>query len=203
MAVEIDVLDKDPIISASIANDIASFLDSTFNRMKKERALQAFVVIEKQLDFQKEYMQSLEDSIFKIRALGINDYESQSERFNQAYAIAIAQNNTFAIKALEKKIELLSKYGGSYMELTTDIEYATKQYYEIRAKYLETKVDIENNLPNKFVVDKGLVSDRKAYPIRWLIVVVSTFSTILLSMLLLLLAEKLHLKKNPISKPLF
>jgi len=196
MAIEVDVLDKDPNISASIANDIASFLDSTFNRMKKERAMQAFIVVEKQLNFQKEYMHSLEDSIFKIRALGINDYESQSERFNQAYANAIAQNNVSAIKALEKKIELLSKYGGSYVAIRNELDYANKQYFEIRAKYLEAKVDIENQLPNKFVVDKGLVSDRKAFPIRWLIVVVSTFSTLLLSMLLLMLAEKLHLKKK-------
>ena len=196
MAIEVDVLDKDPNISASIANDIASFLDSTFNRMKKERSMQAFIVVEKQLNFQKEYMHSLEDSIFKIRALGINDYESQSERFNQAYANAIAQNNVSAIKALEKKIELLSKYGGSYVAIRNELDYANKQYFEIRAKYLEAKVDIENQLPNKFVVDKGLVSDRKAFPIRWLIVVVSTFSTLLLSMLLLMLAEKLHLKKK-------
>ena len=196
MAVEIEVLDKDRKIAASIANDIASFLDSAFNKMKKERAMQAFIVIEKQMDFQKTYIKSLEDSIFKIRALGINDYESQSERYNQALANAIVQNNTFAIKALEKKIELISKYGGSYVVLRNEIEYATKQLYEIRAKYFEAKVDIENKLPNKFVVDKGLVSDRKAYPIRWLIVVVSTFSTLLLGILLLMLVEKLHFKKK-------
>ncbi len=196
MAVEIEVLDKDPFISASIANDIASFLDSTFNRMKKERALQALIVVEKQLKFQEEHIQSREDSLFKIRALGINDYKTQSERFNQAYANAIAQNNVSAIKALEKKIELLSKYGGAYEALTYEIDYARKQYYEIRGKYLEAKVDIENQLPNKFVVDKGLVSDRKAYPIRWLIVLVTTFSTLLLGMLLLIFVEKFHLKKK-------
>jgi uncharacterized protein involved in exopolysaccharide biosynthesis len=196
MAIEIEVLDKDPWTAASIANDIASYLDTTFNRMKRERALQAFIVVEKQLKVQKEYIKTLEDSIYKIRALGINDYESQSERYNQALANAVAQNNKSAIKALEEKLDLLSKYGGQYVSLRNEIEYATKLYYEIRAKYFEVKVDIENNLPNKFVVDKGLVSDRKAYPIRWLIIVISTFSTLLLGMILLMLIEKLNLKKK-------
>jgi len=196
MAIEIEVLDRDPKISFAIANDIAVFLDSTFNNMKRERAVQAFKVIEKQLNFQQDYINKKEDSLTKIRALGINDYESQAERFNQAYANAIAQNNTSAIKALEKKLEILSKYGGIYVSLRNEIDYARKQLFEIRAKYLEAKVDIENLLPNKFVVDHGTVSDRKAYPVRWLIVVISTFSTILLGILLLMLVEKFHLKKK-------
>jgi len=45
MAVEIDVLDKDPQLAADIANDISALLDTVKNQMQKERAVKGFEIV--------------------------------------------------------------------------------------------------------------------------------------------------------------
>ena len=63
------------------------------------------------------------DSIKVINSYGIYDYESQSERTNEQYIIAIAKGDQRAVKLLEEK--LLSP--GFYAE---DFKLAKKQYRE-------------------------------------------------------------------------
>ena len=58
MSVEISVMDKDPVISAAIANDISDLVDTVFNDMKKKRALRALELVE------TEYLESQEDLIY-------------------------------------------------------------------------------------------------------------------------------------------
>jgi type I site-specific restriction endonuclease len=60
----------------------------------------------------------------------------------------------------------------------------------VEAKYREAKIDLEQTLPNKYVVDSAEKAERKSYPIRWLIVSSSLFSTFLFSLILLLIFEK-------------
>jgi len=47
MSVEISVMDRDPDLSASIANDISDLVDTVYNSMKKERAAEALRLVRK------------------------------------------------------------------------------------------------------------------------------------------------------------
>ena len=48
------------------------------------------------------------------------------------------------------------------------------------SKYEEAKVDATEFIPHKFVVTSAFKAERKSYPIRWIIVVVTVLSTFLL-----------------------
>ena len=55
MSVEINVLDRNPEVAASIANDISSLLDTAINKMQQKVALQALKIVEEEYnDFQNE-----------------------------------------------------------------------------------------------------------------------------------------------------
>lgn len=200
MSVQIDVLDKDPQKAADIANDIAALLDSTKNRMQRERAEMAFKIVEKTyFDLQTE-IHAKEDSLNKLRELGINDYESQSEVLNDAYAQALVQGKTSAIKPLQEKLQLLSKYGGAYVSLRDDLELLKKSLSNIKSRYEDAKTDAQQALPHKFIVNKGFKAEKKSYPVRWLIVFVATLSAIILTILLLIIADRARsLKDNSLS----
>ncbi|MCD4696427.1 MAG: hypothetical protein K8S16_09335, partial [Bacteroidales bacterium] len=105
MAVKIIVLDKDPDTAALIANDIAELLDSTKNSMQKERALKAFKIVEAEYLELKNEVQVMEDSLTRLRELGVHDYESQAEMINQQLAIELAKGNKAGINALENKLK--------------------------------------------------------------------------------------------------
>ncbi len=185
MAVKITVLDKDPVMAAHIANDIAELLDSTKNAMQKERAIKAYQIVKAEYEQQLHFIQTMEDSLTKLRELGVHDYESQAEMINQQLAIELAKGNKKGVKALEDKLEILAKYGGPYVSIRDQLEYEKKQLSEIKAKYEEAKVDAEEVLPQKFVVDHAYPAEKKSYPIRWIIVLVSTLSAFILGILVL------------------
>ncbi len=69
------------------------------------------------------------------------------------------------------------------------LEYEKEQLSHLRAKYQEAKVDAEQTLPHKFVVNNAYKAEKKSYPVRWLIVVVSTISAFLLSILVIVALE--------------
>ncbi|MCC6252858.1 MAG: hypothetical protein IT238_10390 [Bacteroidia bacterium] len=198
MSVKVTVLDKDPQMAADITNDIAALVDSVKNEMQHERARQGLKIVELALNSQKEYIKSIEDSLNNLRKLGINDYETQSQAFNEQYALAISKNNTAGIKSLEEKLLILSTYGGAYVSLREKLQHELNQLSIIKSKYEQAKIDAEQFITSKFIVNKAFKAEKKSYPIRWLIVVVSTVSALLISLLAILLIE--NVKEFKLSK---
>lgn len=182
-SVEIKVMDHSPDTAAKIANDIASLVDTVMNRMQKQRALKAFKIVEAEYNELVSFMNEMNDSLTVLRKLGVNDYESQVEMYTQEYSKALASGNQRGIKAIEEKMEVLSEYGSAYVQLSASIEFQSERLATMRMKYKEAKVDATAEIPYKFVVNSAFAAEKKSYPIRWLIVVVSTFSAFLFGIL--------------------
>lgn len=191
MAVKISVLDKDAKIAARIANEIAELVDSTKNAMQKERAHKAFKIVETEYIQLTNEIQTMEDSLTALRKLGVHDYESQAEMINQQYAIELAKGNSKGINALEEKLSVLAMYGGPYVSIRDALEHEKKQLSQVKSKYEEAKIDAEEILPQKFIVDSAYEAEKKSYPVRWIIVIVSTLSAFLMSILVLAIIDSI------------
>ncbi len=190
MAVKISVLDKDPQMAADIANEIAALLDTVKNTMQKERAVQGFRIVETEyLSLQTE-IKLMEDSLTALRKLGVHDYETQAEMMNQQLAMEIAKGNTRGINALEEKLNVLAKYGGPYVSLRDALEHEKKQLSYIKARYEEARIDATEAIPQKFIVENAYKAERKAYPIVWIIVLLSVIGSLLAGMLAIFFVER-------------
>jgi uncharacterized protein involved in exopolysaccharide biosynthesis len=190
MAVKVTVFDTDPVIAAKIANDIAALVDSTKNAMQRERSLKAFFIVEKEYESLKQEIDIIVDSLTYLGEKGVNDYERQSEVLNQQLAIAISDGKIGVQRILQRKLDTLGKYGGVFLSLKNALEFKTEQLTLLKTKYQEAKVDAEQSLPQKFIVNDAYPAERKSYPIRWIIVIVTAFSVFFLSVLLILLLEQ-------------
>ncbi len=194
MAVHIRVLDKDPVIATNMANTIAVLLDSTITILQKEKAVKAFNLVKKEyLNLQKE-VNRLQDSLEFLSNLGVYDVSSQSRGLNEAFAEAIRNSDNNALKNVQKKLDILSKYGGIYLTLRDRISYSISRLSNLRIKYTEAKVDAEQNLPHVYIVNKAEVPDKKATPKRSLIVMATTLSVFLFVVILLLIFEAVKRK---------
>ncbi len=191
MSVKIEVMDYNPDTAAIIANDIAALHDSTKIMIQRERANQALKIVEHEYLSKLKEIQAMEDSLAVINSYGVFDYESQSEVTSEQYAIAIAKGDQRAIKSLEEKFKILSKYGSAYVSLRDNMYMQRKQLNLLKSKYDEAKVDAEQILPQKFVVSNAYPAEKKSYPVRWIIVVVSTMATLLVAMIIILLVENI------------
>ena len=198
MAVNITVFDKDPQMAADMANDVAHLLDSTINNMQKKIAKKAFEIVAAEYKKKQEEIRKEEDSLKVLREYGVHDYESQAEMFNRQLAIEMAKGNKEGVKRLQKKLDVLAKYGGAYVSIRNSLEYDKKQLSDLKEKYDEAKVDAESTLPHTFIVSNAYKAEKKSYPIRWLIVVISVLSTFFLSVIIFGVIE--YIKQTNIKK---
>jgi uncharacterized protein involved in exopolysaccharide biosynthesis len=189
MSVEINVLDHNPDTASMIANDIAALLDTVKNRMRKEIADVALIIVEEEYNDQISYLKQLDDSLTEIRGLGIINVRAQSERLTEQLAIAILKGNKTAAMQLQTKLDTISKYSGIFIGIQDQIALEHKRLVLIRSKYREAEIDSKKSLQHKFIVNNAYPAEKKSYPIRWLIVVVSTFASFLLALVLILFME--------------
>ena len=189
MSVKIEVMDKDPDMAAIIANDIAALHDTVKIRMQRERAITALQIVEKEYAAKQNDLKVMLDSIKIINRLGIYDYESQSERTNEQYVIALAKNDQRAVKLLEEKLQIIAKYGATYVSLRENLTMQRKQLNLLKTKYEESKVDATEILPQKFIVSHAFPAEKKSYPVRWIIVLVSTLTALLIALIAILSIE--------------
>ena len=189
MAVKITVYDRDAQLAANMANNVAELVDSTINHMQKKIAKKAYRIVQIEYNNLLKEISVKEDSLTVLREFGVHDYESQSEMFNRQLAIEMAGGNKGSIDRLEKKLEILAKYGGPYVSLRDALEHDKKQLSNIKAKYEEAKVDATESLPHTFVINTAYKAEKKTYPIRWLIVVISTFTSLFFAVILFSLID--------------
>ena len=190
-SIRISVLDKDPQMAADIANEIASLIDTVMNNLQKNMAEQGYQSLIKERDFILGEIEIMEDSIDKIRAFGITHYESQSEVLNEQWAVAKIANNHSAALAIEKKLAIISKYGGLYVSVREQLNYIRGNLNHMNNKINEHKLTAEDQLEHKFVLNYAIPAIKKSYPIRWLIVLTTACVSALMMIVLIVLKEQI------------
>jgi uncharacterized protein involved in exopolysaccharide biosynthesis len=189
MAIEISVLDKDPDLATAMANDIAATIDSVMNRMITERAVKAYTIAKNQYQDREHQLTVLSDSLRKIMEFGVFDIETQSGSLNRGLAQAYIAGNQKAADKIQEKLNLISKYGSNYLALKNIIESQSIQLSLLNSRCNEAKVDAEQSLSHVYIVDKAYRPDKKAYPKRILIILISTIATFLLSILIVIILD--------------
>ena len=97
---------------------------------------------------------------------------------------------------LKAQIETNKTYGDEYDKLKKESEVLTDQILRFKNYQNQFLADAKINIPQKCVVDRAVPADKKAYPIRWLVVLASLFTVLLFSVILLAIQENQSLKRN-------
>lgn len=192
-AVLINVLDHSPDTAALIANHIADLFDSTKNAIIHERALLEFGVKKLKLQKLQDDMNILRDTMSSLTTLGVVTNEAY-----QGLTLAMNSAKDADTKAkYEKKLEMTEKYGSLLHSFQVKVEFLAERIATMETSYEQSESDAQSNISHKFVVELASPAEKKAYPIRWLIVAVSTFATIFFVIVLLLFVAKIkELKAN-------
>ena len=191
-SVRVQVLDPDPMRASDIANYIADQLDTVWTEMARERASKGYRLVESKVAELTEEIRVMTDSMRVLRELGVHDYHTQTERYNEYMGAAIVKGDQRAIKEFEERFKVLAKYGGPYVTLQDRLFNETKRMSVLRMKLEQAQADMDSDLPHKFVVDRAQPSDKKYSPIRWLVVAISTVSAFFLSLLLIVVQSNVR-----------
>ncbi|MBO4282596.1 MAG: hypothetical protein J5873_05325 [Bacteroidales bacterium] len=191
LAVEISVEDIDPNIAAAMANEIADYYDTLKRSIIQQRSIEAHRILQDEMRLTEEQVALLNDSLSHIMSKGVFDYESQSERLTQQYAVEVAKGNTVAVERLKKELAVLEEWGPLYVSVR-DRLYHLKEVQEIyQQKYQNTRVDASYSLPQKFVVERAQPSDKKCYPKKLAISLVTTLCVLVFTIFLIVCQDGL------------
>tara|TARA_R110002050_G_C8962575_1_gene514658 strand:+ start:6669 stop:7697 length:1029 start_codon:yes stop_codon:yes gene_type:complete len=188
-SIRVDVMDISPDTAALLANEIAALVDTMRNDMIHARAQAAFEIMDEEYNDLVNYMGELDDSLTVLRKKGVQDYEKQIEMITGVYYQAVAEGNGRAVRELQMQLDTLAKYGSASKSMTENLEFLRERLVLLRGKHDEIKVDATKDLTWKFVVNRAVAAEKKAYPIRWLIVLVSTLASLLLAVLVIIAVE--------------
>jgi uncharacterized protein involved in exopolysaccharide biosynthesis len=174
MSVEITVMDSDPVYASDIANDISALVDTVFNNMKKQRSLTAFKLVEKEYLETVENTKILQDSMKRLTAnITFEKGAPVSDDMILQFAMADPQNSAV------------------YISLITRFRQEIGRVSEMKARYNEARLEAQQNLPYKFIVESAVPAEKKAYPNKSLIVIVSTFASLLLALVILIIIDNI------------
>lgn len=171
MSVEITVMDKDPQVAADIANDISSLIDTVYNQMKQERALAAFELVK------REYL----DAERKVREL-----RDSLQVIGSEISSALRTTGGSGVAQLTREF---ARHGGTFITLTSQLDHETENLSDLQLRFQEARVETVQELPYKFIVDQAYASEKKAYPKRSVIVLVSTASAFLFTLIMLIIID--------------
>jgi len=191
-SVEVAVLDENPNNARDMANDIALYADSVANRLRSERAMIAFKYAESSLQSLLNEVQTMEDSMKVLQEMGVYSYLDQIAALTEMYGTAIAQGHPDRALQLKQQMDFLSKYGTTYVNLETNLKEAYEKLNVLRKRYDLMKIDVESNIPVMRVVDYASAADKKSFPIRWLIVAMSTISAFVFTFITLLIVDNFN-----------
>ena len=181
-AVSITVMDKDPIVACNIAKDILNFYDQKVHALHTQKVAEVVTMYDRQLKEKQRNIDSLKTRLTEISTeYGVTDYSSQSREVTRGYL-------TGSAKATELKNNL-EIYGAEAVDLRTKIEAEANTY-------VSTKVDLEQNLRFYYsdltysnIVTEPFPADKKAFPVRWVVVALSALGALLLSIVVVFVIE--------------
>ena len=186
LAVQITVEDTDPQLAADMANDIAEYYDVLKRRIVQQRSREAFHILEKEMENIDSMTCVYMDSLSNIMAHGVYDYETQSERFMQQYAVEIAKGNSAGAERLRKELANLEEWGPRYVSVRDRLFHLKEVQELMQAKYQNASVDAAYSLPQKFVVEKAVPADKKCYPKKLVIMIVTTLCVLVFCIFLII-----------------
>jgi capsular polysaccharide biosynthesis protein len=190
--VEIQVLDTDPRRAAAMCDSIISFLDEKILSMHRIKYLEAAHIAKKDMEFITHQIDSVEAKMdFMRKEYKILDYELQTKEVTKGMVAILAnqKENTTGGKKIEQWMKNLMENGGEYNLLNQKQLNLVIQFDALKKIYDEAISGANKKITYGQRIQNPVPADKKSYPLRSLIVVISTLATLFAAMLVILFLE--------------
>ena len=181
-AVSIVVSDKDPVTACNIAKDILYFYDQKIDQLHRIKQAEVVMMYSRQLELKQQDIDNWKQQLSDLGTnYGIANFEQQSREITRAYL-------TGSPKAAEmmKNLEL---YGATEIDLENKIISEAESFIDIKKEYEQNLRFFLADLTYSNIISEPYPADKKSYPVRWVVMVLSGLGAMLLSILVLFVIE--------------
>lgn len=193
-SVVIEVLDTDAQRASDMVNSIIHYFNRKAKQLQKEKSVELVVIVTSQLAEKKHEMDSMEAVLTGIRKeYGILDYGLQTEYATERYLDVITTPAKRAsAKEIEPLLNALKEKGGEFVALNEHLWRTRGSYNNLKEQLEKARQDVEKQLTYCNIISHPEVADKKAYPIRWLIVLTSVLGALLVAFVAIAVIENLR-----------
>ena len=123
---------------------------------------------------------------------GLLDYTQQSREVTAGYMNMLLENKKGeSMQKAEKLYENLKEEGRYFHDLHHQLNLAREEYNKILINYDAAVKDVNKKITYTNIIVYPEVADKKTYPIRWLIVMLSLFVSVFFTYLIILFNNRL------------
>jgi hypothetical protein len=190
-SIEISILDEDPAMASKIVENLIDFADKKIQAIQKQKAFEV-VKLNKQMFLAVKNQLDSVDTLIKnySRKFGILDYGSQTSIAQRAYFKAVLKGNSKSISETKTLLNNLTEHGYDFVYLGEQASTLRAIYNTQTVEYYKSIREYEKIFTYNNIVSKPVAADKKAYPVRWIIVAMSVLSSLFLALLVLLVFNK-------------
>lgn len=186
---EIKVLDIDPDTAAVIVNEIINQANLLARRLQRKSSGELIVMYTNQVETIKHELDSLDGLIKTLRTeYSVTEFDAQVKEVTRAYMkVAGSTADAKKVENLEavKVMRNFQEKGGDYLRLKNQINSLKEFYNKKTEEFNLVKTDMKKELTYTNVVSKPYPALKKSYPVRWLIVLIASISSLFFSLIVL------------------
>jgi len=192
-AVEIEVSDYDAHVACEMTKAMIEFYNLKVRSLHKEKFGEVLINYKDIMVTKKAYLDSLKNRVAELGTqFGILEYQAQTREVMRAYL----QNGRSAEVLRYKKN--LEANGGEMKLLEEMIRAESEAYSTMKLESDRAMLDYNRKYTHANVLSNPYPADKKAYPIRWLIVVFSTLAAFFMAILIIGIIENVK-KPTPVA----
>lgn len=184
-SVLIEVYDNDPRKACDMVNEFINLMNNKARYLQRNKTAEIVQAYAEQMDDKKIEIDSIEKRLQFLRSeYNILDYNIQVKEYSKGYVKNINNGRGNKTDDISTTLNNLKQYGGEFRQLDANLWGLVETYIELKKEYNQSIGDLKKELTYANLVTQPIPADKKSYPIRWLIVCLSTVSAFLLSLLL-------------------
>ncbi|MCX6248110.1 MAG: hypothetical protein NTW10_10270 [Bacteroidetes bacterium] len=183
-AVTIEVWDKDPKLACDMVNEIMNQYNLKLRGLHKEKFREVVNNYRTVTNYKRQELDSLQ---LLAKDLGVKygllDYTSQTREVMRAYLSGGGSGSRGGeVNRLKKNLE---EKGGEREMVSNLMTAITKDYSAFKLDYDRAVMDENRNYTYVNVLNKPFIADKKGYPVRWVIVVISALASLFIAILVI------------------
>ncbi|MCD4788768.1 MAG: hypothetical protein K8R37_02115 [Bacteroidales bacterium] len=190
--VRIEVLDKNPQIACDMVNAIIDFYNKKVRVLHEQKFDEVVKMYERAIAKKKECLDSLENKFYELSTqYGLLDYGSQSREIARGYLRTIDGSGSLNINTKEvlRLKENIEKKGGEFILIQTLLSNEAVKFADLKRDYEIAYMDFDRKYTYVNIITEPYVADKKAFPVRWLIVVISALASFFIAFIVILIIE--------------
>jgi capsular polysaccharide biosynthesis protein len=198
-AISISVRDKDPLQASQMVEQILRLYDQKVSHLHKSKYREVLDMYEKQLAYKRNLIDSLQKRMYVLGTeYGLIDFSAQSQEIMRGYLRTVygtgsANINTAGVNELKQNIE---KYGGEMLVIMEMLQHEARTFVDVKVDYELAMRFYNADMTYSNIVTHPFPSDKKVFPVRWVVVALSALGAFLLAMFVIFMLENKHIIAN-------